>query len=360
MVTLGSLFDMELFEEMRNAGFIKSQRHPTFPDDLAIVNYTTKAQVNYHWNDVTEQCRGLIYNPVTLEVIKRPFRKFYNYDEKQAPNIHPLDMVTAFDKMDGSLGVVYYTPDGEMNVATRGSFSSDQAKWATEKLRTKSSRLLRKDGETDLFEIIYPENRIVVGYDGFEGLVYLGTIVNDTGEFKYQPDVWTGSRSEALFRGAFQELFALPERDNAEGFVVVRDDGARVKVKYAEYVKLHRIVSRLSERSIWEMMGGPYMDVVYDFIPKLPEEHAKWAEEVGKKLVGEYFLHAVYLGEVAMRVYKIKGEDSRETRKLQALAIKDEPPWCKACVFAALDGKSYNEILWKYIKPTGDEDEESK
>lgn len=354
MVTLSDLFDMELFNEMRDAGFIKSQRHPLFPDDLAIVNYTTKAQVNYHWNEVTEQCRGLIYNPVTYGVIKRPFRKFYNYDEKQAPHIDSSENVRAFDKMDGSLGVVYYTPDGEMNVATRGSFSSDQAKWATAKLRTKTSRLLHKEGETDLFEIIYPDNRIVVGYDGFEGMVYLGTIINDTGQFQYVPDVWTGERSELMFEGQFKDLFKLPERENAEGFVVVTDDGRRVKVKYSEYVALHRIVSNLSEKSIWEMMGGPYIDIVEDFIPKLPEEHAEWAREVGNALVHRYVLLSTRVSEV---YHQVKG---LPTRKEQAMIIIKEPAPIAHALFAGLDGKSYVDTLWKALRPTHDDNKEDE
>lgn len=365
MIKLSDLFDMDLFENMKAAGFVKVQRHPEFPDELAIANYTAKAQQNYHWNEVTEQTRGLIFNPTTLEVIKRPFRKFYNYDEGHAPVIYGFEWVTAYDKMDGSLGIVYVRPDGLLAVATRGSFTSDQAVWATNWLRASvgwEAIMSFKDSKgyvyepemTDMFEIIYPENRIVVEYP-FSGLVYLGSIQTDTGEFEMQDGVWSGRYAEPLYEGKFSGLFELPPRDNAEGFVVVSDDGdTRVKVKYEEYVRLHRIVTRLSERAIWEMLGGP-LGNINDLVSRLPEEHAKWASDVAHNLLAQYTRVGYYLVEVQMRLADVKGKDMRETRKLKALAIKDEPSVVKSCIFALLDGKKYDDILWKSLRPKGDD-----
>lgn len=365
-IYLSDLFDVAKFREMQDAGFVKIQRHPDFPSDLAIANYTAKAQQNYHWNEVTEQTRGLIFNPSTEVVLKRPFRKFYNYDESQADAIYGFEHVTAYDKMDGSLGIVYETPDAKLAVATRGSFTSDQAVWATNWLRASvgwaevmawDNGYLYSSLETDMFEIIYPENRIVVSYD-FSGLVYLGSIQTDTGEYSMNDGVWAGRVAEPLYEGKFSELFKLPERQNAEGFVVVSSDGARrVKVKYEEYVKLHRIVTRLSERAIWEMMGGPYADKIEDLVSRIPEEHGNWARGVAEELCAQYYKVGYYLVELQMQLEGIKGADVRETRKLKALHIKDELPVVKACIFALLDGTRYDEILWKALRPKGDEDD---
>jgi RNA ligase len=357
MVKLHELFSLELFDEMRAVGFVKVQRHPVFPDALAIVNYTAKAQQNYHWNDVTEQCRGLIYNPMTFDIVARPFRKFYNHNEAQAPKIDADEIVTAYDKMDGSLGIVYRAPDAVLRVATRGSFSSDQALWATQWLHDNVGKywgeMLGHGYEwrqymTDMFEIIYPDNRIVVGYEGYEGMVYIGSQSTETGKFSYDEGAWSGRKSEALYTGQFGGVFNLPDRDNAEGFVCVTHDGRRVKVKYDEYVRLHRIVSHLSERYVWEYLAGPSPARAEELTRDIPEEHEKWVRGVANDLFGQYMDRSMVVNEVTQRIHKMT------TRKEKALAIKDEPKWVQGAIFAGLDNKSYVDILWKSIKPRED------
>lgn len=348
MVTLKDLFDLGEFEEMKNAGFVRVQRHPVFPNELAIANYTHKAQQNYHWNAVTEQTRGLIFHPETLEVVARPFRKFYNHDEKNADPITAQEKVRAFDKLDGSLGIAYMMPDGKWGIATRGSFTSDQAVWATKFYHAKGTEyfpfILMT---TDLFEIIYPENRIVVEYAGYEGLVYLGSVDIETGAFRFEYDMFD-ERAEVVYEGAYENIHTLAERPGKEGVVVCTSDGRRVKVKQEEYVRLHRIVTNLSERAIWEMMEGPYPDRIDNIVSQLPEEHAKWARDVADTLVGQYFMVATKISEV---YHSLKG---LSTRKEKAIALQNENPVVRAAVFAGLDGKSYVEIVWKALRPTNE------
>lgn len=356
MPFLSDLFDMELFEEMKGVGFVKVQRHPDFPNDLAIVNYTHKAQQNYHWNEVTEQCRGLIFNPRTLEVLKRPFRKFYNYDEPQAPRIQGNEEVVAYDKMDGSLGIIYRMPSGELGVATRGSFTSEQAVWATQWLQNHKAyprfAFNTWDHITDVFEIVYSENRIVVSYP-FEGMVYLNSLDNVTGRAFFAPHLWSDMRQTTeMYKGPFADLFKVPERQNAEGFVVETENGRRVKVKYDEYVKIHRIVSHLTPRYVHEYLGGPNYGRLTELMRTVPEEHAKWVKKVGEELIVGYGLCVTYLSEIEHRVAKL------ETRKEKAIAIKDEEPWVKACFFLALDKKDFSALLWKNIGERMKEEEE--
>lgn len=347
---LHDMFDMNLFDEMRSSGFVKVQRHSEFPNELAIANYTQKAQINYHWNEVTTQCRGLIFNPQTEEVLERPFAKFYNFDEKQADKIEGHEKVMAFDKLDGSLGVIYTRPDDTRAIATRGSFTSDQALHATKLLEKYVWNL--HSNHTMLFEIIYPENRIVVNYDDMDELVYLGEVLNDNGVFVYEPKNFSGNHTQMLYEGTFAELFTVPERKGQEGYVVRTHDGRAVKVKYEEYVHLHRIVTRLSERSIWEMMAGPYGDID-ELVAQLPEEHANWARTVAHRLNAEYITVHLKVSEIMMQ-----HRHYERSRKDTALAIKDEPGVVKAAVFKALDGKRYRDVVWKALYPKGNKDDD--
>jgi hypothetical protein len=71
----------------------------------------------------------------------RPFRTFHNiaeYGPDWTPPTEPFE-VTA--KLDGSLGITYLTPDG-IQIATSGSFTSNQALHATNVFQNRSSHRL--------------------------------------------------------------------------------------------------------------------------------------------------------------------------------------------------------------------------
>lgn len=168
--------------------YINVQKHPTA--DLYIYNYSPKAQYDRLWNDWTLACRGLIMNAL-YEVVARPFHKFFNLEETENL-ILPDEPFEVYEKMDGSLGILYWA-DGKPAIATRGSFTSEQAIVATELLHTKYANSLEHldPTKTYLFEIIYPENRIVIDYGDARKLVLLAVIDTKTGAEISLPNVET-------------------------------------------------------------------------------------------------------------------------------------------------------------------------
>lgn len=59
------------------------------------------------------------------------------------------------------------------------------------------------------------------------------------------------------------------EEENKEGFVVRFQNGMRVKTKFAEYVRLHRIITGISNVAIWEYLkDGRSFD---ELISKVPD-----------------------------------------------------------------------------------------
>jgi len=88
--------------------------------------------------------------------------------------------VEVTNKEDGSLGILYPVPSGGYAVATRGSFASDQALWATAWFRKYADYGYFNPKYTYLFEILASWNRIVLSYD-WEGLVLIGIIDKETG-----------------------------------------------------------------------------------------------------------------------------------------------------------------------------------
>ncbi|QOR67967.1 hypothetical protein IM538_07490 [Cytobacillus suaedae] len=60
--------------------YISRREHPT-NKDIIILNYTENATYEKRWNELTLNCRGLIVNERTGEILARPFPKFFNYGE---------------------------------------------------------------------------------------------------------------------------------------------------------------------------------------------------------------------------------------------------------------------------------------
>ena len=205
MVYLCDIMDLDLLDEMIKQGFVTARPHNSKP--WVILNYTPAAQYDWVWNDVTVQCRGLVYETDETgargKVIARPFPKFFNWDQGRGNEtwqnaMPPSGPAIRMEKMDGSLGVLCVEYDDGQPiyewVATRGSFHSEQAEWATDfythtvtcDISLGAEPFCPKPGKTYLFEIIYPENRIVVDYGDYKGLVLIDVIDNETGKSDLQ------------------------------------------------------------------------------------------------------------------------------------------------------------------------------
>lgn len=260
MTQLDDLFDLIDLEQAVEAGFVRTQTHPSLP--FTIYNYSEKATFGRVWTPVTRQCRGLIVHTPTGEILARPFPKFMNYTEPGASEVSLDDPVTVTDKMDGSLGVLYPTGDGGWAIATRGSFTSEQAQHATAIWQERyADRFTPAPGMTYLFEIVYPGNRIVVDYGALDDLVLLGSVEIATG-ISFDPGEteahgnWPGPTTQTFYYSTFRDALEAPPRPGQEGLVVRRAfSESRIKLKQAEYVELHRILTNVTARSLWEYLA---------------------------------------------------------------------------------------------------------
>ena len=126
---LNELIDQTRLDQLIKDKYVSCRPHPTLP--LYILNYTPAAQSlsALEWDHTLSYCRGLVYEGTTYEVIAIPFKKFWNYGDGIRTGLLPEGLPRIFEKVDGSyLNLFFYK--GEVVVSTRGSFESDQAKWA--------------------------------------------------------------------------------------------------------------------------------------------------------------------------------------------------------------------------------------
>ncbi|HWS84146.1 MAG TPA: RNA ligase [Ktedonobacteraceae bacterium] len=167
--------DIDQFRQYEKQGLITCRNHPEF--DLLIWNYTAKCQFERVWDQVTMQARGLITKSDGT-IVGRGFKKFFNIEEHQGSI--PLEAFKVTEKLDGSLGILFQV-NGIAYIATRGSFTSEQAVKGTEILHRKYRDFPFQEQYTYLFEIVYPENSIVVDYGEREDLILLAVIHTKTG-----------------------------------------------------------------------------------------------------------------------------------------------------------------------------------
>lgn len=336
--------DLASFRDRETQGFLTCRSHPT--GRLLIWNYTPKCQFDQAWDDVTMQARGLITTPEG-EIVARPFKKFFNLDQHQGHL--PLEPFTVTAKADGSLGILYWLNDVPQ-IATRGSFTSEQAVKATEILHHKYCGILDSINPdyTYLFEIIYPDNRIVVDYGKLEELVLLAVIHTESG---LEMDIHGPTAS-----GSFHDLFPLVkhydgihdlaqlqviQEENAEGFVIRFQSGLRLKLKFAEYIRLHRLMTKVNARVIWDLLRtGQSFD---ELLERVPDEFYAWVRRTQNDLLTRFAAIEQQCQEVVNQVQNLP------TRKEQAAVImKTHYP---GVTFAMLDQKNYQEAIWKQLYP---------
>jgi putative RNA ligase len=348
MSTLDLLFPPGALAQAIADGHVRAQAHPTA--SLTIYNYTEHCAFASAWTEVTLACRGLIVDALG-GIVARPFAKFFNAGQPGAPTIGLDEPVSVTDKADGSLGIIYDGPDG-LAVATRGSFASAQALHATSLLRRRYRDWAPPAGLTVLVEIIYPANRIVLDYGGMDDLVLLGAVEIATGR-TFGPDAipdWPGPVVEVFDYPTFGVALAAPPRPSREGLVVhVRSTGNRLKIKYEEYVHLHRLITGLSARTVWEALASGA--TVEQVAAPLPDEFHGWVRQIAARL---HTGIADLEHEIEATFQEIIGnlEDGWSRKDFALVAARHA---LRGYLFARLDGKPYREALWQHVKPPADE-----
>ncbi len=343
---LADLFEPAALAAARADGYVRAQLHPSEP--LAILNYTERAVYAGAWNEVTLACRGLVYDTRTGAVLARPFAKFFNHGQAGAAVIDLAAPVRVTDKLDGSLGILVPLPAGGWAVATRGSFTSAQAAHATAVFGERyAGRFTPPPGVTVLFEIVYPRNRIVVDYGDMDDLLLLGGVRIADGTVLDAAEItgWPGPVAATYPVASFAEALALPPRPGAEGIVVrCLATGGMVKLKQADYVALHRIVTGLTERTVWQhLVDGAPLD---ELIEPLPDEFHEWVRVVAARIMSD-----VDDAEVRLRASFAEIEEGL-SRKDFALAVGRHPQ--RWALFQLLDGRDIRPKLLLHAKPAGD------
>jgi T4 RnlA family RNA ligase len=329
---------LEILNKYYEDGWLIKQTHPTLP--LTIWNYSQNTQYESKWDEITLQCRGLVTD-TDGNVIARPFKKFFNMEEGKHTPTSEFDV---YEKMDGSLIIVFWYEGGWV-VASRGSFSSDQAVAASKIFFDKLDHNF-SIGITYLFEFTANWNRIVVDYGDVDNLTLLGAIrTDDETEATYEQleMIASGANCDVVKRyDGIKDYSTLKGiiKDNQEGFVIRFSNGDRMKIKGDEYVRLHRIMTEVSTKSVWEVLSNG--DNMEGLLKDVPDEFYDKIKEYETELRTNY-----------NKIETICINRFNELKHLQKKEYAEEVKWHKysSVLFSMYNGKPIPPTIWKLIKP---------
>ncbi|MCY0940003.1 RNA ligase [Streptomyces antarcticus] len=385
-LTLHDLMPAQELAASIDAGYVTRKAHPELP--LSLYTYTRTAQYERVWNQVTTRCRGLVADDTTGAVVALPLPKFFNVGEHEsgqpyAPAL-PDEPFEVYDKVDGSLAVVFHYAD-RWRAASKGSFTSTQATWAQRHLDARDTTAL-VPGTTYLAEVLYPQNRIVVDYGDRRDLVLLAAFTTDGAEVPLAEAAprWAGIGSVVTVWPAMPlaELIAHADSNTlpggtaatgtqAEGFVLRFASGVRAKAKLSEYVRLHKVLTGVTERDIWrshgvqrfaglparqlaqglncrvediETAGGKPLDALLE---QVPDEFDTWVREVVARLEDEAALRERAVEEAYAGLAHLAADRGAFARAAKALPDGG----IRAAMFLRLDGKSTGLVVWRFVRP---------
>lgn len=353
--------DIEEVRKRIDNGLLTVRKHPFL--DLCIFNYTHKTQYQRLWDEYTRMCRGLIVDGQN-NILNNPFPKFYNLGETEETMIQnlPAEVPSITEKLDGMLGILYEEGDN-VAVSTRGSFDSPYAEWATNWLRLQGFEMDDfKKGYTYLFEIIYPENKIIVNYGDRAELTLIAVRnnyndheLNHIKEAKelglsYAKEFSAGYGNDKI--GSALKYLEKLKGTESEGFVCRYSNGLRLKIKSVDYKRLHKILIGLSAKDIWKTLRD--MGTVEHILENVPDEFYDWVKKVESDVITSKAC-------VMNRAEKI-AEDAKKlgSRIEQAEYIinntKDGNEGLRGVAFFLLDGRTEKAeySAWQRVRPSGE------
>ena len=302
--------------------------------ELVILTYSMINSQKTH--PITRECRGLVLDVSSGDVVSMAYHRFFNYGEAEAG--HDMDILkcTAVEKLDGSL-ISIFNHKGKWRIATRGVIDPEDLT-PTEKYTFTEliHQCLPKDDAFKDFdenviylcEICSPDNRIVTMYKETELVITGARSKTDFSELDYGEleslAVVSSDDNKVRVAKTF-DMIKLIELENInnersaefEGFVVVdyteRQNGHfnRFKFKNARYVALHHIRDQIGNNRA--VLGLVISDDTEEVLLHFPE-----LSHIIEGIRCKFLEHLCEVNEIESKV-----NFDCETRKDLAMQVKD-------------------------------------
>lgn len=276
---------------------------------LAVAEYDVSMKGMWS-SELLKECRGLIFNADSGELLSRPYHKFFNVGENEWTQMSDLpwnEPHVILEKLDGSMIRPIVDPEtNKLRFCTKAGYSDVAAQvdqWVADKAPHITIFCLDmiRDGFTPIFEWCSRKMRIVIDHP-CDRLVLTGLRENMTGQYvsyEFMKELAENLYNIEVVKCFDQSLSAADfvawakVQKGTEGFVVRWANGLMVKVKTEDYMTVHHTLDILkSEKHILKAVTTDVVDdvvagmrasdrtAVLDYALKVNEGIAKFADDV--------------------------------------------------------------------------------
>ena len=247
--------------------------------DIYSYCYSQKCEIEENWNDITLACRGLVLD-LEGNIIFNCVKKFFNKDQNQIAkdifNNLDLNNLRNYEKLDGSF-IKIFKYNNKLIIGSKTSFENEYTDWAKEII--KRDNLKFEDGLSYHFELIVPENRIVVDYKKDKNLYLWAVVETKTGK---ELDIYDKRFENFNKVKLIKDVESYLKKSNVEG-IVIYDGKNRLKLKTQEYLKLHRIRTMCSKKRIIELLEEGKSIRDFDFPDEFIKDLLRMEDEILKE-----------------------------------------------------------------------------
>ena len=301
---------------------------------------------------IRRECRGLIFCNETGAILRRPFSKFFNVNEREETRDHVIDMSrphAILEKLDGSMIAPFIVNDKMIWGTKMGA--TDVAKPVEEFVKNNRNYIEFADalitrGFTPIFEWCSRKQRIVLDYSD-DQLILTAVRSMNTGEYASFE-----SLKEYIYPKMIPVVRAFEQRtdmkafleyvrdlEDLEGFVVRFDDGHMLKLKCHWYIQIHKAKEAiLHDRNIVELILEEHLDDVKAHLPAEDRDRlTQFESDINKSLMN-------VVQEICNIMYDLTDRDlDRKTFALEEAPNLD--PFIRPIVFKNFDGCTISKIM---------------
>ena len=250
-------------------------------EGYTVINYNVMMADTFDC-DIRRECRGIIFDTATGEIIRRPFHKFFNVNEREETQDHVVDLSQdhrILEKLDGSM-IAPFIVNGDLIWGTKMG-ATDVAEPVEDFVLLNEeycifARFTISRGYTPIFEWCSRKQRIVLDYKE-DQLILTGIRDLTTGRYMshdlmvahaeaYRIPTVRAFEPETDMKAFVETVRDLEDR---EGFVVRFSDGHMLKLKCDWYVQIHKAKEKiLHDRNIVELILDDKLDDVKAHLPQ--------------------------------------------------------------------------------------------
>lgn len=318
-------------------------------DGYVILKYD---QIDSDFNEpIVRESRGLILDEHNdYKVVCKAFDKFFNYGEELAAEIN-WDTAKIQEKVDGSIMKLWWSERFmKWIVSTNGTIYAQNADVMFPKngitnfrdmfMEVYNKKEIRGEPQKDsthVFELVGPQNRVVIPYEEIE-LYYLTSVNNETFE-EFQDESFINFPVPlSYYFSSLEETVEFTKTDDFntfrnEGFVVKDGNNNRIKIKTEDYLKIHRMRGETNPtpKRFLELLRMNEASEFLSYFPEYKEDYDEFKER--------YIRYRKNLDNLVDYYVTIKHLDRKD------FASKAQKTIAPAFMFGLLDGK--------YSNPTG-------